>query len=133
MADLVHPDIKVSTPRAQKGLAFGKMLQYRFNRVLLYIILIFGAVIAVVPFFWMVSTSFMTLGETINRVWIPSQPQVVNYIEAWGQAKFGKYFINSVVISAVTLAGLLISSVLAGYAFGRIKFCRTGYHLRSYC
>lgn len=92
------------------------------GRLILYAILIFGAVIAVVPFFWMVSTSLMTLGETITKQWIPEAPQFENYVIAWNEAKFSKYFLNSVIITATTIGGLLTTSILAGYAFGRIKF-----------
>ena len=92
------------------------------NQSLVYIILIIGAVLALVPFFWMISTSLMTLGETINRKWLPAVPQVANYIQAWNEAKFARYFWNSVIITGVTLIGLLITSILAGYAFGRINF-----------
>ncbi|MHB0988160.1 MAG: carbohydrate ABC transporter permease [Bellilinea sp.] len=92
------------------------------NQSLVYIILISGAVLALVPFFWMISTSLMTLGETINRKWLPAVPQVVNYIQAWNEAKFARYFWNSVIITSVTLIGLLTTSILAGYAFGRINF-----------
>ncbi len=92
------------------------------GKIFIYAVLILGAVIAILPFFWMVSTSFMTLGETINKQWIPKVPQFNNYVEAWTEAKFGKYFLNSVIITVVTLAGLLTTSILAGYAFGRIKF-----------
>lgn len=95
---------------------------FNLNRILLYIILALGAVIAVVPFFWMVSTSFMTLGETINRQWFPKVPQFANYVEAWTEAKFAKYFLNSVIITITTMAGLLFTSILAGYSFARIKF-----------
>ncbi len=95
---------------------------YLFGRFLVYTALIVGAVVAMVPFFWMISTSFMTLGETINRVWLPAFPQFKNYLWAWEQARFEKYFLNTVVISGTTMAGLLFSSILAGYAFGRIKF-----------
>jgi ABC-type glycerol-3-phosphate transport system permease component len=90
--------------------------------LILYAILIFGAVIAILPFFWMVSTSFMTLGETINRQWLPKAPQFKNYLEAWSEADFHRYFINSVVITTITIAGLLTTSILAGYAFARIRF-----------
>lgn len=93
-----------------------------FGRVLIYLVLIAGAIIAILPFFWMISTSFMTLGETINKQWLPKVPQISNYVEAWTEAQFNKYFINSVIITTVTLTGLLTTSVLAGYAFGRIKF-----------
>ncbi|OGN78590.1 MAG: ABC transporter permease [Chloroflexi bacterium GWB2_54_36] len=89
---------------------------------MVYIILIIGAVLALVPFFWMISTSLMSLGETINRKWLPAVPQVANYIQAWNEAKFARYFWNSVIITSVTLIGLLTTSILAGYAFGRINF-----------
>jgi ABC-type glycerol-3-phosphate transport system permease component len=92
------------------------------GRVVLYIILIAGASIAILPFFWMVSSSLMTLGETLQSVWLPKVPQLQNYMTAWIQAKFFKYFWNSVIITLVTLAGLLTTSILAGYAFARIKF-----------
>jgi ABC-type glycerol-3-phosphate transport system permease component len=68
------------------------------GRVFLYLFLLVAALICVFPFYWMISTSFMTLGETINRKFIPEIPQWVNYTEAWRQAKFSKYFMNSVLI-----------------------------------
>lgn len=92
------------------------------GKLFLYLILISGAIIAIFPFFWMVSTSLMTLGETIQRRLLPSVPQFENYVEAWSTAQFGKYFFNSVMITVGTLAGLLLTSILAGYAFGRIEF-----------
>ena len=92
------------------------------GRLILYLILILGAIVAILPFFWMVSTSLMTLGETINRQWLPKVPQFENYSEAWTEARFAKYFVNSVIITFVTIAGLLTTSILSGYAFGRIKF-----------
>jgi ABC-type glycerol-3-phosphate transport system permease component len=106
----------------QKHSASSSGLKIRPGRLVLYITLILGAAVAVLPFFWMVSTSLMTLGETINRQWLPKAPQFSNYLEAWEEAKFAKYFVNSIVITATTIAGLLTTSILAGYAFARIKF-----------
>ena len=92
------------------------------GRLVLYAILILGGIVAILPFFWMVSTSLMTLGETITRKWLPEAPQFENYVTAWNEARFAKYFLNSVIITATTIVGLLVTSILAGYAFGRIKF-----------
>jgi ABC-type glycerol-3-phosphate transport system permease component len=92
------------------------------GRVLLYAILILGAVIAIYPFFWMISTSLMTLGETILKKPLPNTPQWGNYEEAWTEAKFANYFLNSVIITLTTMIGLLVTSILAAYAFARIKF-----------
>lgn len=94
----------------------------RPDRIVLYLILILGGVLAILPFFWMVSTSFMTLGETINRQWLPKAPQLSNYVTAWQEARFSRYFLNSVIVTATTIVGLLTTSILAGYAFARIRF-----------
>lgn len=99
-----------------------KGIKMKPGRLVLYAVLILGAVIAFVPFFWMVSTSLMTLGETITRQWVPKTPQFENYVIAWNEAQFAKYFLNSVIITLMTILGLLVTCVLAGYAFGRIKF-----------
>jgi len=92
------------------------------NKTILYTLLVFSAALALLPFYWMISTSLMTLGETINRKWLPAIPQFVNYIEAWNEADFAKYFVNSVIITLTSIVGILFTSTLAGYAFARIKF-----------
>lgn len=112
---------------ATRGSAKGDAIEqphwsYGVGRALLYVVLIISALIAILPFYWMLSTSLMTYGETALRRWTPDVPQWSNYSEAWSQAKFSKYFINSIIITAVTLLGQLTTSVLAGYAFARIKF-----------
>lgn len=97
-------------------------IRIRPGRLVLYVILFLGAFLAFIPFFWMVSTSLMTLGETINKQWLPAVPQFGNFTEAWTEARFAKYFLNSVIITLTTITGLVVTSVLAGYAFGRIHF-----------
>ena len=95
---------------------------FRLSHLPAYLILIVGATLALLPFVWMLSTSLMTLGETINRQLLPSSPRFGNYLEAWQQADFARYFLNSVIITLVTLTGLLVTSTLAAYAFARIAF-----------
>lgn len=112
----------ISTSAPAKKLNDKNSLGYIVGRVFLYLFLIVATLICVFPFFWMISTSFMDLGETINRKFLPEIPQWINYTEAWRQAKFSKFFMNSVLITTGTLAGLLFTSILAGYAFGRIEF-----------
>lgn len=94
----------------------------RLYKLLLYVILIFGAVVFIFPFFWMISNSLMTLGETIGKVFLPKVPQWQNFVQAWNEAKFSKYFLNSILIALGSISGLLTTSILAGYAFGRIEF-----------
>lgn len=91
-------------------------------KVFTYAVLILGAFISIVPFFWMLSTSLMTLGEAISGRFIPSELHLENYIEAWEGAQFSRFMINSTVITLITLSGELVMSVLAAYAFARIEF-----------
>lgn len=95
-----------------------------------YVVLAAGAVIAVLPFLFMVATSLKTLVETISRnSALPFQPefwpevaQWSNFVYAWSRANFSLYFRNSTIISAVTVAGVLVTSTLAAYGFARIRF-----------
>lgn len=100
----------------------GRGFHVPWTKIAMYVILILGLVLAILPFFWMVSASLMTYGETATRQWLPKVPQFGNYAEAWNEANFSKYFWNSVVITSITLVGQLTTSILAGYSFARIRF-----------
>lgn len=94
-----------------------------FGSIVMYIVLIFFAMLALAPFAWMISTSLMTNGEAqAAKRLIPAEPQWDNYEEAWNEANFGEYFLNSAIIATVSIAGTLFICVLAGYAFARINF-----------
>ena len=47
---------------------------------------------------------------------------LVNYLLAWEEADFSEYLVNSVFITLITLSGQLLISILAAYAFARMKF-----------
>ena len=87
-----------------------------------YLILSVVVCISFFPFFWMISTSLMTIGETINRSIVPDTPQWANYSTTWNEGKFSKYLINSFFITIASVTGLLITSILAAYAFAKINF-----------
>lgn len=93
-----------------------------FSKIAMYAILIFFALIAVMPFFWMLSTSLMTINEATAGRTLPAEPQWNNYVEAWQDANFGEYFVNSGIIAIVSIIGTVIICTLAAYAFARIEF-----------
>ncbi|HTZ50444.1 MAG TPA: carbohydrate ABC transporter permease [Spirochaetia bacterium] len=99
-------------------------------RVVLYVVLCAGALMFVLPFLYMASTSLKTSAEAVTRTsaipfspdfW-PSVPRWVNYAEAWARASFSLYLRNSLVTALVTAAATLATSSLAAYAFARIRF-----------
>jgi ABC-type glycerol-3-phosphate transport system permease component len=89
---------------------------------LTYTFLILGALVAVIPFVWMISTSLMSLGEATGVRFFPTEIHLENYVNAWNEAQFAEYFLNSIQIVVITLVGQITFSVLAAYAFARIKF-----------
>lgn len=92
------------------------------QKLITYLFLLLGVVIAITPFVWMISTSLMSLGESLSIRWFPSSLHFENYLNAWREAQFSEYFINSVIITSITLIGQVTFSVLAAYAFARIDF-----------
>jgi ABC-type glycerol-3-phosphate transport system permease component len=95
-----------------------------------YLVLGLGAFICFMPFAYMAANSLKTYAETVTRVspnpfspdfW-PVSPQWANFAEVWLGDTFGHYFLNSFIISMVTLAGTLSTSSLAAYAFAKLRF-----------
>lgn len=92
------------------------------GRIIIYVILIVGAVIAIIPFLFTISMSLMNLTEANGRALLPAVAQWDNYITAWEDASFGEYFWNSVIIAAITVSGQVVFCTMAAYAFARMEF-----------
>jgi len=84
--------------------------------------LIVGAVVSIVPFVYMLSTSLKSIGEAMGSSFFPSELHFENYGEAWQRGNFPQYFWNSIKITGISLLGSVSISVLAAYGFARIKF-----------
>lgn len=107
-----------------------------WSRVAIYVVLTAGALVAVAPFLYMLTTSVKSLGSVIaGRMW-PWPPmgdeaiQWGNYLEAirrtgfdkdWGMLLFYRYAVNSIIVTLATVVGVLITSVLAAYALAQMN------------
>jgi multiple sugar transport system permease protein len=83
-----------------------------------------GAAVMVIPFAYMVATSFKQsqLVLQLPPQFIPHHPTTVNYREAWSSNQFGHYFVNSLMVAvATTVLAVLLSSMMA-FAFARFQF-----------
>lgn len=74
------------------------------------------------PFFWMIGTSLKTKAETASLKFWPAVPQWHNYAEAWSSAPFGRYLFVSAVTAAAVTGLVVFTSLLAGYAFGSLRW-----------
>ena len=100
------------------------VVRQRTYRIALYVLMFAGCAIMLLPFFWMVTTSLKTETEALLMPprWFPSVPQWQNYARAWNAAPFGRYFFNSFFMAITTTVGEVITTILAAYAFAKMKF-----------
>ena len=76
------------------------------------------------PLLWMVLSSFKTTAETMQvpPVWLPRSPSLEAYGKVAGVISVGRSMLNSAIIASVTTAGILVTSLMAGYAFAKYRF-----------
>lgn len=89
-----------------------------------YAVLVVGSVIMVLPFVYMLSTSFKSQSYVLSipPQFVPDPATTANYTQAWGSHDFGRYFLNSVLVAVcTTVLSLLLSSMMA-YGFARFRF-----------
>jgi multiple sugar transport system permease protein len=97
------------------------------RRAAAYLTLIAGGLVMMIPFFWMVLTSFKTRAEVFGAspLSLPSGIHLENYATMWnafGDVTFGTFFMNSLKIAGLNTVGQLISCSLAAFAFAVLPF-----------
>ncbi len=82
------------------------------------------AFVVMLPFLWMVLTSFKTFKETMKVPvkWIPDAFYLGNYQEVLTKMKFGNYYVNTGFVTIGIAIPQLMLSAMAGYAFARLEF-----------
>lgn len=85
--------------------------------------LIFVAVLVILPFFWMLISSFKDNNEVFdNTIFLPKKWQFSNYPEALGAAPFNIFFTNSIIVTAISVFSQLITCSFAAFAFAKLRF-----------
>jgi len=109
--------------RAHRRLSQRQML-YLFQRGVLLLLVALGSVVFILPFAWMVSTSFKGSDEVLRfpPVWIPSSLHFDNYVEPWNRLPFATYYKNTLTVVGFNLVGTLLSSSIVAYGFARLRF-----------
>ncbi|ACQ78576.1 binding-protein-dependent transport systems inner membrane component [Beutenbergia cavernae DSM 12333] len=89
-----------------------------------YLILLLGCLAFLFPLAWLVSTSLKTQDQILvfPIQWIPDPVAWENYAEIFRVAPFGRYLLNTVILTAFGVLGSIIGASIAGYAFARLRF-----------
>jgi multiple sugar transport system permease protein len=96
----------------------------RWGRALVWFLLCAGAILMTLPFLWMVSTSLKVESQIwlFPPQWIPNPVRWQNYIEALTILPFGRYALNTMLITVLTTVGVVLSASLCAYGFARMQF-----------
>ena len=96
----------------------------RLTRVLLYTLLIIGALLSLFPMVWMVSASLMPTGEasTFPPHFFPTAVTFEHYVALFTRLSLGKYLFNSALIAIIVTGASLAINSMAGYAFAKLRF-----------
>lgn len=94
------------------------------HKIVVYAIIIAGALLFVFPFIYMILTTFFLGTNTLPK---PDQVLSVkinftNYVTVWNKNNFVNYFMNSVIVTTVAMVGSLFLGALTAYGFARFTF-----------
>ena len=99
--------------------------KHRLKKTCIHVFLAFWAFVVLFPFYWVVLTSFKSYGS-YNSEYIPklfvSSPTLENYFSAFSEVNLAGYFGNTVLFTVITTGIMLFVTILAAYAFARLKF-----------
>lgn len=108
--------------------------KHRLGTAGYYVVSIVLAVIALIPFLWMISTSLKSRGAlmSIPIEWIPAEPTLDGYAKVFSRFPFLRTIGNSLLISVAYTLITLISASMAAFAFAKLRFRGSGAILSVY-
>ena len=95
------------------------------GRILLYLVVVWGAIVFAVPFVWMVRTAVMPSYQ-VNLYppeWWPDSFHFENFSAPFtGPFPFSRWFLNSAIVAVASSVGVALSASLVGFGFARLRF-----------
>lgn len=94
------------------------------KKLLIHLVLILGVGINILPFIWMIFTSFKTAGEAmaIPPTILPNQFITTAYTTIVQSLSFGRVYLNTIISTVTTVVFQVVFCSMAAYAFARIEF-----------
>lgn len=93
-------------------------------KVILYTVLGAFAIMQIFPFLWMVVFSLKTETEihTKSPLSLPASPYFQNFVDAWVKGNVSSYFLNSVVVTVISVVMILLLSGMIAYSITRMRW-----------
>ena len=92
------------------------------TRAVVWVLLLAGGILMVMPFVYMLSTSLKSNAEVYELSLLPRAPTLANYRRLAGASGFPRWFLNSLAIAVVTTVSVLFFDSLVGYTLAKFRF-----------
>ena len=95
-----------------------------FLSIVKYTVVIASSLTMILPFLWMLSSSFKDSLEVFNFPiqWIPQNLKLKNYSYIWNKANYPQLFFNTLKLTVVITILQIVTCSLAAYAFSKLVF-----------
>lgn len=105
-----------------------KFSTQKLYKIFVYVALITLAISIIIPVGWVFMASIKQASEFYGSPWVmPETVYVQNFIDAFIDANMGQYFMNSVIVTAIAMAILLVVALPAAYVLARFDFKGAGF------
>lgn len=120
------PPISSAASRKTRGLPWHQQRTTRrvLHAILVYALVIPGAIIFMIPLIWMLSTALKEPKQVFifPPQWIPDPIMWENFAKGWNDfLPFNRFLLNSLIITTNNIVGNLVSCSLAAFAFARLR------------
>jgi ABC-type glycerol-3-phosphate transport system permease component len=99
-------------------------LANKIGLVVLQIVLTLFLITFLLPALWMISSSLKVSTEVFAHpiVWIPESPRWQNYMDVFKLLPFGRFALNTFIVTGLAVIGTIVSSLMVGYSFTRLNW-----------
>ena len=117
-----------SLASSQAGVQAERLAAIRARRLTrqgaIYLLLLLGTVLMLVPLVWLVSSSFKDDGKIFiyPPEWIPDPFRPNNYRRVFERVPFGRFYWNSTLVTLLAMLGQVVSASLVAFGFARLRF-----------
>lgn len=110
--------------RGGNRMKMNRKVKRSVGKIMIYVLLVFFAIVFTLPFYWSVLTSFRPNSEIFSAGinLLPTSVTTEHYVRAFQVIPFLRYSINTLFITVMIIATNLIFCSLAGYAFAKLQF-----------
>jgi multiple sugar transport system permease protein len=92
------------------------------GRIVAWTVLFLGGVVMILPFVYMLATSFKDNSEVYDLTLLPRHPTLENYVELFRKTAFARWFLSSLLTATVTTLSVLFFDSLVGYTLAKFQF-----------